>query len=84
MVTPKTDHVIARTGFTLRWALISLEIFATSFCQKVSPSERGDPSSGTMLCYDKSGPSSCITFMKRLEPGQKYQLLGQKASISPG
>ena len=32
MVTP-TNHVIARAGFTLRRALGTLEIFATSFCQ---------------------------------------------------
>ena len=39
--------------------------------KKVSPAEHGDPSSGIVPYYGKSGPGYCITFMKRLDEGLK-------------
>ena len=43
--------------------------------KKVLPFERGAP--GTMP-YGKSGPSYCITIIKRLDEDLRQQLLGQK------
>ena len=49
--------------------------------KKVLPSEHGAPGS---LRYGKSGPSFCITFIKKLDKGLRQQLLGQKPLTSPG
>ena len=49
--------------------------------KEVLPSEYG--SLGT-LPYGKSGHGYCITFIKRLDDGVKWQLLGQKPSALPG
>ena len=34
--------------------------------------------------YRQSSPGYCITFMKRLDEGLRWQLMGQKPLISPG
>ena len=82
------NHVIAQAGFLLRGALGTVVIFATFFCQiyvktkAISPFERG--ARGIVPHYGKSGPSYCITFLKRFDKGLRQQILGQKLSISHG
>ena len=70
LVTP-TNHVIALAGFTLCGALGTLKIFATSppnidEDQKKSHHLSAWPLAGPMQYYGKSGPSYCITFIKRI------------------
>ena len=76
MVTP-INHAIVRAGFTLREALGTSKIFATNYCQiyvkteKMSHHQSAGPLAGTVPYYGKSGPSFCITFIKRLDKGPR-------------
>ena len=49
--------------------------------KKVFPIEPGAAGS---VPYGKSGPGYCISFIKRLDDGLGYQLLGQKSFILLG
>ena len=65
-----TNHVIARTGFTLRgplghWRFSEhLPAKYKGRPKKVLPSHHRAP---TTVPYGKFGPSYCITFIKRLD-----------------
>ena len=88
MITP-TNHVIAGADLYCACPWHFKEFFYIFLAnigedQKKSHHPSSGPLASTALCYGKSGPSNCITFIKRLNESLRYQLLQQKLSISPG
>ena len=73
MVTP-TNHVIAWPGFILGealalWRFLQLFLPDIGEYQKMSHHLSSQPAPGTVPYYGKSGPSYCITSIKRLDEG---------------
>ena len=79
MVTP-TNHVITWAKFSSRKVPGTLEVFATSFCQKQVKNKKSLTISarGPWHCvlYRKSDPGYGIMFLKSLDEGLSQQLLG--------
>ena len=71
-VATPSYHVISQAAFTLRGALGILEIFAISLLNVGEDQKKFHHLIAGFLAvtvpyYGKSGPSYCITFMKRLD-----------------